>query len=104
MAASLQKLNQSEKRKTQIFKNKKGKSIDRKLYFIKYSFFKMSHGNNLWIERYVFAISNEKYSYSMIQKCDMHGITFLSAKSATLLIAKEKNSQSLLLHRNKTLK
>ena len=35
----------------------------------------MSHVNKLWIEVHVFILSEEKCTYSMIQKrCDMHGV------------------------------
>ena len=44
----------------------------------------MSHVNKLWIEDiegYIFALSDKKYSYSMIQKrCIMHNIKIAECK------------------------
>lgn len=63
----------------------------------------MSDVNKLWIEGYVFALSEEKYSYSIIQKrCEMHGIKISKCKISNIINRKGKNRQSLFLHGKKT--
>ena len=64
----------------------------------------MSHVNKLWIEKYVFAHSEEKYSYSVTQKrCDIHDIKLSKFKITNIINRKEKKfRQSLLLHAKKT--
>ncbi|XP_035205508.1 uncharacterized protein LOC118180512 [Stegodyphus dumicola] len=63
----------------------------------------MSDVNKLWIEGYVFALSEEKYSYYVIQKrCKTHGIKISKSKISNIINRKGKNRQSLLLHGKKT--
>ncbi|KFM70262.1 hypothetical protein X975_07246, partial [Stegodyphus mimosarum] len=63
----------------------------------------MSHVNKLWIEGYVVALSEEKYSYYVIQKrCKTHGIKISKSKISNIINRKGKNRQSLLLHGKKT--
>ncbi|GBN69213.1 hypothetical protein AVEN_106692-1 [Araneus ventricosus] len=50
-----------------------------------------------------FALSEEKYSYSIIQKrCEMHDIKISKCKINNISNRKEKSRQSLLLHGKKT--
>ena len=64
----------------------------------------MSHENKLWIEGYVFVFSEEKYSYSRIQKhCEMHGIKISKCKISNIINQTDKNHQSLFLHEKKGL-
>ncbi|GBM90518.1 hypothetical protein AVEN_158598-1 [Araneus ventricosus] len=63
----------------------------------------MSRVNKLWIEGYVFTLSEEKYPYSIIQKhFEMHGVKISKCKISNIINRKEKNHQSLLLHGKKT--
>ena len=57
----------------------------------------------MWIERYVFGVSKEKYSYSMIQKCCvMHSIKMSKLKVGDIINWKVKKCQSFLLHVKKS--
>ena len=57
----------------------------------------------MWIEGYVFAFSEKKYSYYIIQKrFDMHDIEISKHKISNIINRKGKKCQSLLLHKRKT--
>jgi hypothetical protein len=58
----------------------------------------MNSKNNLWLEGYVFALSEEKYSYTIIKKrCENIGIKVSTFKISHILNLKGKKRQAIFL-------
>ena len=82
--------------KKQLFWKKSGNSLLFEMrnvvcYFYVYSSVKMSHVNKLWSKNYVFTLTEEKYSHSMIQKlCDMHCTEISKRKISNIINWKGK--------------
>ena len=58
--------------------------------------------NKQWIEGYIFALSEEKYSYSVIQKrCEKHGMHVSKGKISYIVNNKGKNNPTLVSGRKK---
>ena len=59
----------------------------------------MSMENKEWIERNIFALFEEKYSYLIIKRCEKHGFDISTRKINDIIIMKRKRRQSLILIR-----
>lgn len=58
----------------------------------------MSFASKRWIEGYIFALSEEKYSYSIIKKrCEKHGFNISTRKISDIINGKGKKRQNLYL-------
>ena len=59
---------------------------------------KMIRGSKQWLDGYVFALSEENYSYSVIKKrCENHGIRISKCKISNIINNRGKKRESLLL-------